>query len=1203
MAEIELTLEQQQAIDTTDKTLLISAAAGAGKTSTLTARIIKSITRAQNPEDISQMLIVTFTVAATEQLKDKIRRAIEAEIEKNPQNSNLEKQLNLLPMAKICTIDSFCNDILRKNCDKVGVPPNYRIADRAELEILSNSILTKLINEFYEDEKSDIMTSQDFAFLTDALTSSKNDSTLEEIFIKLYENSKSLIPGVEIFKTLADEYAKITPGKNKYATHAAEIINGAAKHYANMLTKLADELILSSDKYEKACADSFYADADVLKPLCRESDYFSLKDLLDKFKFKNFTSIPSDDKTPLTNEMHDLHKAASNGIKDLAGKHFFYSEEELKELFSGLHKILTLLSQFMTEFDKLFMQEKIRRLMLEYADIERFAFKSLYCDDGKTLTDFALSLRQEYSSVYIDEYQDVNSLQAKIFDAISRDDNRFMVGDIKQSIYGFRSADPDVFSSMKTSFPKLGSGIFSSFFSIFMSHNFRSEKSVVDFVNSVFEKTFGLTKESIGYMPEDKLIFKKKNPSPIYEKACVVLVPERNENAQPNALSAEELECKFVANKISELLKDESLDPSEIAIIIRGKERMNAYADALSELGIKSQKLDTDNFFFNPEVLLALCLLNTINNPEKDIYLAGLLVSPIFCFTADDLYRMRDDKSLSLYKSLIKYTEENPDFKKGREFLDKLEFYRTLAEGLSVDSLLLRLYNDTGLIENAKHFGAEGNLLLLYNYAKTFSASSIKGLYNFIKFINNIIDNKTKLDTKRGTEEEKAVRITTVHSSKGLEYKYVFYVDTDTVFKNQDNSDRIVYSRNFGLSLRLRSPGGIARVDNPIHNTIIDYNQRKYLEEEFRVVYVALTRAISKLFIIGKVPEDVDSYIEKVKFKAKFLDEYSIYSVKSPLELILMTGENYETFVFKDDAEEKKSDTASDEKKNEASPEESVAAPTGVKARPEKNPDSFTLNKEKLSSRLNFKYANEHLTRIPEKLSVSILKPKTLDGSENEKVSQLIENLLSENKKHKTTPDFIAESAADEKAKLGIATHTFMQFFDVENLKKNGVADELERLRKLDFLSEKDKNRVVVSNIELFRNSDFFREMQNAKKIYREFRFNTNIPARFCTLNEKLLEKLNDEELLVQGVIDCILEDSNGDIHLVDYKTDALSEKDLANKASAAKKLNDSHRRQLSYYSLAIERIFGKKPKTVRVYSLPLGDTVDINIIDFEKNS
>ena len=770
-----------------------------------------------------------------------------------------------------------------------------------------------------------------------------------------------------------------------------------------------------------------------------------------------------------------------------------------------------------------------------------------------------------------------------------------MVGDIKQSIYGFRSAEPDIFASMKKSFPKLEDNSASPSSSLFMSKNFRSDKGIIDFVNSIFDKAFGSTKESIGYLPEDRLEFGKKYKNdtiPEYKKTTFILVPsssqDDSETDESNAEACRKQECLVVAKKIESLLKSGKLNskeaprPSDIAIILRGnRQRMNDYSEALSALNIPSEKADDKNFFLNSEVLLVLCLLNCIDNPEKDIYLAGLLASPIFRFTADELFLVRNGRNSSLYKSLVSYTEENPTFEKGRDFIKKLEFYRTLAEGLPVDALILRLYNDTGLLNIAKRFNSEENLLLLYDYAKNFSSSSLKGLYNFIKFINNVIERGTQFDAKRDGDEKDAVHIMTVHASKGLEYPIVFYVDTDTALSDREKSDKLVFSEKFGLSLRLRSPGGLALVENPIHNTIVHFNFKRYIEEELRVIYVALTRAKEELFIVGAVPEDYEGYLEKLKFKKRSFDKYSIYKTKSALELMLVAGENYKILIESCEGEEALKDNSS------------------YNTLTSKDYDSFTISEKELFSRISFRYSNEHLTKIPEKISVSALTPTVLDGSEEEKISLFIDSDTPRDKKRSIIPDFISGSKCDESAKRGIATHNYLQFFNIENLDINGAEKELERLFKLGFISKEDKERVRLPEIELFRKSDFFREMKSAKKIYRELRFNTRLPAKFFTCDKELSLKLKDSQLLVQGVIDCIIEDENGNLHLTDYKTDRLSQDEIRDTVLAEKKLNESHSRQLSYYSLAVEKIFGKPPKTVRVYSLPLGSTVNIKLLDF----
>ena len=378
MAETKFTAQQESAINTTDKTLLVSAAAGSGKTATLTERIIRSLTRKEEPEDISRMLIVTFTNAAVGELRDRIKRAIEAALNDNPENESLERQLKLLPMAKICTIDSFCNEILRKNSDKVGIPPNYRIADTAEVEILSYSILSGLIDALYENERCDIMRAEEFAELADTLTSSKKNSELEEIFLKIYEKSKSSVHGAAIFKILADKYQNLNTKDNEYTRYAVTLLHSAVKHYENAFLKTAEELMLGGTDGETTYGEFFCKEADILKTLVCENDYFSLKNALETLSFERLPAVKKENKTPLMEELADMRISMKSDLKAITDKYFFYTEEEISELFHELYRVLTLFSKFILVFDEIYMQEKIKRLVLEYSDIERFAYSSLY---------------------------------------------------------------------------------------------------------------------------------------------------------------------------------------------------------------------------------------------------------------------------------------------------------------------------------------------------------------------------------------------------------------------------------------------------------------------------------------------------------------------------------------------------------------------------------------------------------------------------------------------------------------------------------------------------------------------------------------------------------------------------------------------------------------------------------------------------------
>ena len=1178
MGERRWTPKQLEAIETRDRTLLVSAAAGSGKTATLTERIIRSLTDENNPIDVSELLVVTYTKAAASELRVKISRAIEDAVRKNPENERLTRQLYMLPSAKIRTIDSFCNDILRANTDKLGIGAGYRIADTAELAILSKSILEGLIEAVYSGNEPDIASPVEFEELADCLTSSKHTEELAGVFHLIWTKCSTAEDGIRALLPLIKVYDPsrfTTVEESRYGAYLMAQTREMLSHYASALKKYS-RLIDTSDKNSAKYADLSVRDIDLLDGLIAKSCYDDMREAILTLKLNSAPSIKNYDKPP---EIEDYIAVRTMLRKDIEKFRDFYNFEtsHWKNLFETLYRLLSVLYRFEERFDKIFLEEKIRRGAFGYDDIERFTYKLLLCDGERT--DVAKNLMSQFSAIYIDEYQDVNSLQNKIFEAISRSDNRFMVGDIKQSIYGFRYARPEIFAKMKNDFPEYPN-IKDGASSIFMANNFRCDEGVVNFVNGIFDRVFGLIGDTIGYTSGDRLIYSKVHDTepPIFNPQ-IYMIDKDSEISEPEA----------VAHKIRELLDSGRLDsgeaprPSDIAILLRYMSGKYAdYADALAKLGIPSQVDDAKDFFLSAEVLLVLCLLNSIDNPKRDIYLAGLMCSPLFAFTADDLYNIRKEcgEGRPLYDALVDYTAMHPDFCRGVEFITSLAHYRTIAEGIGVDTLLYKLYYETGLMALATASGGKENLMLLYDYARKFEGGAFRGLYNFISFINNLIDKNSTFDESRDREGNDAVKIVTCHASKGLEYPIVFLSDTGRAHSNKDAKLPLAFDETFGISFRTRTPSGLCVVESPVHDILNHYIKKKSFDEELRVLYVALTRAREQLYVTG-VCSSVkrDEYESKISVMRDNLSPYSIRCAASSLELMLISAENSRAHSLEDMIGSRSPvETAED-----VAVEETVCI----------DKTSISELSEELYRRFSYEYENLHMTRLPEKMSVSRITPTVLDN--NDSGALLLFDLESDDSLG-TLPAFIVGDSQKESARRGIATHFFMQFFDVERLDTLGAREELSRLVRDGFLSEDDKERVRIREIERFASSKLFDDMKRAKNLYREFRFNTELDARLFTEDEESRLAYEGKSVLVQGVIDCIVEYEDGSIGLFDYKTDRLSREELENPSLAAERMKELHGRQLYYYSLAIERIFGKRPSRVEVYSLALGDSVDVRI-------
>lgn len=1212
MADRSWTSSQLDAIKTRDRTLLVSAAAGSGKTATLTERIISSVLDEENPINIEDMLIVTYTRAAVGELRERIAKAVRGAIKERPNDERLEKQLHMLPSAKISTIDAFCADILRANAERVGVSPSFRVPDSAEAQLIGENILSGLLEAIYEGNAPEVATPKELDALTDCLAQARKQSELPKIIRMIYASTESSLEGVGSIGALVDEFnpEKFTSVENTgFGRYCIARLGELLSHYRRVFADMRDEISSLGDaKYDKII-DMIDDAASLIKRLEECAAYTEIREVLSAYEFKKAASVSKKDPLP---PIGIVRKAFKEEISKMRDEFFFATDEEWKIAYTGLYRQFDVLYRVICEFDRLFRQEKMRRGICEFSDVERLTYECLWQNGEKT--DVAKEQAKLYRAVYIDEYQDVNSLQNKIFEAISTDTNRFMVGDIKQSIYEFRSANPRIFADMKRSFPSLGSSGDFPAASIFMSNNFRCDEGVIDFVNHIFDKLFYYLRESIGYVDGDRLTFSKvyDHEKPPYAYPEICLVPKIADSDPRSALVKEQSELvpEVVARKIKELLEDghlnngDKIQPRHIAIIMRNvKNKGEKYARALAKLGIPASLAENERFFINSDVLLVLCLLNSIDNPHKDVYLAGLMCSPIYGFKLGEIALIRKlAPKDTLYDSLVEYSDKCEEGERVKKFLKKLAHYRLISEGMPTDKLLMKLYHETGLLalsSNKKE--SKDNLMLLYEHARKFESGSFKGLYNFISYINQLTGRDSDFDKREAPGECDAVRIITAHGSKGLEYPIVFFAGGTSSFNRSVDAGeppRFEYEEGFGMGMFLRTDSGLALVRNSTKNVIKHYRHRKKIEEEARVLYVILTRARERLYVVGEVKSKIDEFEAETLAAREYMSEYSVYNISSLFGMILEMKE-FETklpseflreppLIYTDKAYDVlENGTVSDEDKTNTV-EEGEAA--------EIITDNGKLSEieAELHARFSFEYPGAHLTRLPGKLSVSRLYPAILDGSDEFAV-KIDDGEEETEEKRGYLPKFRAPDKVNLSAERGIATHMLLQFCNLDRLYKNGAKSELNELKTGGFLSEKDASLVRTREVDLFVKSRLMTEMLSAAKIYREFRFNVKLPAADFTTEEELKKLYENEEILVQGVIDCLYVDGDGEYHLVDYKTDRLTPEERESPDLARKALFDKHSLQLSYYAKAVEKIFGRYPSTIEVYSLHLGDTLDVS--------
>ena len=1178
-SKFELTPAQKVAVNLRGHTMLVSAAAGSGKTAVLTKRIIELVTDSKNAVDVSEMLVVTFTKAAATELKERISNAVFSALKEDPTNKHLSNQLLNLGKSKICTIHSFCADLVRNNFQNLDLPANLRIADESESALICNNIMNELIDSCYGGLYSEKIS--DFADFTENFLQAKKDDSLPMIFTGIYNYLRNFPIGVELLNRCADELqcgAEINPLETKWGRKITEYLKRTFEYYYKELDS-ACEYFIGDEKFAKAYLHAFEEDRRICYNIVlsvENSTYSELASCFNGNTKLKLGSVKSEFQTPESDYYKAIRAEFWDKLLKCGSSYFAFSENVVKKHFERTSVVCRDMYAFLSAFDGMYKEEKKVRGLLDYNDLENFALRLLYTDKECTVSsELANSIKEKYKYIFIDEYQDVNELQDKIFSGISTPVNRFMVGDIKQSIYGFRGSEPALFSEYRKNFPEVSpeaecpddDGV-----TLYLSNNFRSDKAVIDFSNAVFEVLFNNNSGKAPYTEGDRLVCSK-----VYKE------DEKDYNVRicfmedDDEVSGVVREAEFVASEVEKLVK-EGTDPSDIALLFRSRNNTIYFEEALKKRNISSFNQVDRDFFENDAVLLMLCILNTVDNPSRDIYLAGALKSPIFAFSLSELTAIRRyEKSGTLFYALQKYYNDTSD-KKCEYFLDKLNQWRKYAEGCPVDKLVRYIYNDTHIVEllsgrknKDSDIERQANLLLLYEYARQFENGSFKGLYNFILYLNDVLDKKTKLSNARLTGEGKGVvNIMSVHNSKGLEFDTVFFCDTAHQFNRGDERSSYIIHKYFGLTLRLRDETSFGKFNTLARSAAEIALREEALDEEMRVLYVALTRAKKRLIITSSLKHARD-VIESISSPERKVSRHILLEAKNMAELILWG-------ILKSDYKDYELEYISN----------SVEEETKAVEKAERVYDEDLINDmfKQIEKRLSFEYPYKEMTELPSKLAVSKLYPAVLDEYTTQ--TELIAPSMY------VKPKFLLpEKERATGAERGTATHIFMQFCDFDNVTNNGVESELLRLTEKGYIDKRNSSLVNIEKIKEFFGSQFFETLSRAKKVWRERRFNIKLPASDFTQDSVLKEKYADESILVQGVIDLLFIDENDKLVLADYKTDWFSDKDISN-GNAEKILIERHKTQLSYYAEACKKMFGKKVDKILIYSFALGKTIEI---------
>ena len=1258
---VSWTTEQQQVIDLRNRNILVSAAAGSGKTAVLVERIVKIITDKNHPVDIDHLLIVTFTNAAAAEMRERIGNAIEKALDEQPGNEHLLRQLTLIHNAQITTIDSFCLYVVRNHFHEIDLEPNFRIGDEGELKLLREDVLGRVLEQNYEEP------SEAFSDFVEGYASGRTDAALNEMILQLYEFSRSY-PWPEKW---LDSFVGIYRIENREELDRAEWLAPLTQNIRFVL-KDCEQLLKQAlaitqqddgpDMYEKAVQ----SDLEKYEGLSRLTSFCELSGALSDIKYDRLASSRGFEGDPDKLELvKSLREQAKDVVKKLCRQYFFCSPEMMIEQLERTEPMLEEVVRLTKQFADEFADAKRRKNLVDFHDVEHFALQILVDEETEKAKKTAEEFRDTFEEIMIDEYQDSNEVQETLLRSISREErgenNIFMVGDVKQSIYRFRLARPELFMKKYDSYSLEES----TTQRIDLHKNFRSREEVLTCTNDIFYKIMARSLGNVEYDAEAALYPGASYPVSADFIPEILLADSNDELLEDTELTDKKtLEAKIVAEEIKHLMKTQPVTDkeagtlraarySDIVILLRS---LSGWADSLVEVlnenGIPAHTVSSTGYFSTVEVQTVLSMLRLLDNPRQDIPMAAVLRSPMAGLTDEELAVLRlEDGSVPFHEAVLELAEglyeedgqkeisdseadSEADQKQGRNADGKkeddiettahrklLKFYkkyrqlRQLVPDTPIHELIEIILRETGYGHYVAAMPAgnrrTANLNMLLEKAAAYEKTSYKGLFHFVRYIDEL----QKYDVDFGEadmvgENEDVVRIMSIHKSKGLEFPIVIVSGMGKNFNKQDTRSKMVLHPELGIGLDYMD--GKKRIKSPTiaKKAIAKQIDLENLGEELRVLYVALTRAKEKLILTGTLkdaPEKLEFFRQQANL-SKAADRPLSYLTREGasgyldwiLPAVLSYGDKYPVRIVE------AAELVLDEVENQLEQNEDLTERIGeIKAA---DPQLVGQLKQRFSQR--YPYQVDVLRK--NKYSVSELKHRAMrekfEAEQEETIPAFLEEPVTP-----TIPLFIQreesveQETANRGALRGTAVHRVMECYDFASEKS--VHEQMEAMEKEEKIIADMRALVKEQIVADFVSSETGKRMALAQRggaLYREKPFvmgfteeelenygfgadsNTdsceNIYEKTDSDQEKEEQKRirHEEDLtLIQGIIDVFWIEKDG-IVLLDYKTDRVQQ---------AKELIDRYETQLKLYADVLERVFGArklKEKEILIYSFSL---------------
>lgn len=1228
------TKPQKMVIDLRNRNILVSAAAGSGKTAVLVERIIQRVTDEKHPVDIDRLLVVTFSNAAAGEMRERILAAIEQKAYEHPENQHLQKQLTYIHNAKITTIHSFCLNVIREHFNCLDIDPSFSVADEGELKLVEEDVIKELMEEYYQEK------SPQFLRFIEQYSTARSDRGIEEIIRKLYRFSMSYPSPLRWLDSCISSY-QVENGEDllnmQWMRQLLDAIRSCVEGMAEKIRRCVEVAGQPDGPYmylEAVCADEAF-----LEKLMGAGDYEAMTEILKSYRpvslgreKKGHDPVSFAKKEEVKRIRDDVKKQ----IAVLKKNYFQTSLEEQVISMKGCLETVSVMVELTKAFAEKYRRKKMEKNVVDFNDLEHYALEVLVQTDGNgrvTPTNAADEMAMEFDEVMVDEYQDSNLVQELILSALSRErqnmPNMFMVGDVKQSIYKFRLARPELFMEKYRTFSHIedmeedrsakGNGR-----RINLDRNFRSREEVLTPVNYVFRQIMGSRLGGVEYDEENALYPGAEYPplpdTQVSEAELLILETKKEDMGLGDAeeKSAKELEAELVTEKIKELTETyqvydkekNSYRPcrySDIVILLRSMTgTADIYAEALANAGIPAYCESQTGYFNTMEITTILNMLRIIDNPRQDIPLVSVLTSPMFGIEANELAKIRASyPKVPYYEAVGNYCKEGEDKKLTEAlqgFFTLLEKYRDIAPHTSIYELITLVLDDTGYYNYVQAMPGgkrrTANIRMLKEKAVDYENGSYKGLFHYVRYIEKIKQYQLEAgEASVISENENTVRIMSIHKSKGLEFPVVFVAGMGKKLNKSDSYEKIVMHPDLGIGVDGIDPEEKLRVQTLIKKAMGKQIELEGLGEELRVLYVAFTRAREKLILTGTVAN-----LEKSFFKwteSRFSD-----GEKLPYEVLIKAGcyldmvayalarnkafyPLYEKFGVERPWNAPMAEENSGIRVLVYSPYDIVASSVEQRAEADRIREqllSFDTDRvyyrewrEQIGRRLDFAYPYFEAAKLPSKLTVTELKEKYLD----EEVKNQGE-VLYQRTEASHVPRFISGEKKLSGAARGTAFHRILELFDY------ALEPEENNYRQMakEFLEKGKIDETVYHAIEYrklvqFAGSSIGKRMKRAYEagtLKREAKFVLGISS---SLDEQEGET---ETVLVQGIIDAyFIED--GQVVIVDYKTDRV--KDMG-------ELKKRYQVQLDYYGRAVEQLTGRKVKEKIIYSTYLAKEENI---------